>query len=116
MGWKLAELFVEISMKGLGAINQQLDNVKGQLEGIQKGADLVGDKAAKGFAVASAAVGGWVAAGLRGTVQANALAFQFQQLSRGIGDIFAPAINQAIELLTEVTQFFRNLSDEQKDN
>lgn len=115
MGFKLAELFVQITAKGLETFGAQLGGVKSQLESLKTASETVGSVAGKAFAAASAALGGWVAFGLRGTVQANALAFQFERLGMAIADIFAPAITKIVDVVASIADWFRGLSDSTKD-
>ena len=65
--------------------------------------------------VAAASLSALVAVGLRGTVQANALAFQFERLGRAVGDIFAPIINKVVDIVARLAEFFRGLSDQTRD-
>ncbi len=74
----------------------------------------IGRAAAVPFVVASAAVGGWVRAGLSGTTMGERLGLQFNLLSREIASLFIPVLNRVIEALQSVTSWFRQLSGPQQ--
>jgi len=66
------------------------------------------------YGLASGALLGYVHAGLSGTTTGEHLNFQFQELNRQIASLFLPAIEKGIQKLTDLVQWFRNLSGEQQ--
>lgn len=99
------------------ASTQQLtgaQKVQGALMAIQqqKAADLAAaqTKLALAYGLASGALLGYIRAGLSGTTTGEHLSFQFTELNRQIAALFLPAIEKAIQKLTQLTQWFRNLS------
>lgn len=87
---KLADLFVEFSVKGTKAFNTAMT-------------------------AASAAVTGFALAGFRGTVQSEMMAFQMQRLSREVASLFIPAMDSATRIVGELTKKFQGLSGQQQD-
>ncbi len=83
----------------------------------KSGADAAADgqnKLALAYGLASAALLKYINAGISGTTVGEHLSFQFQELNRQIAALFLPAIEKVIQKLTQLTQWFRNLSGEQQ--
>jgi hypothetical protein len=116
MAFRLAELFVEITLKGIAGFSQGLSNVHNQLKAIESGARAVGDVGTKAFAAMSVALGGWLRAGFSATAQGNLLALQFTLLHREIASLFLPEIIKLTEALTRLVNWFHRLTGAQQDN
>lgn len=69
-----------------------------------------------GFGLATAAMGGWVRAGIAGTTIGERLSWQTKQLSMQIASLFVPWIEKGIAALQGLTDRFRALSGEQQKN
>jgi hypothetical protein len=111
---KLFDLWVELGVKGFGAVSDAFKQVKTQLEAVQKGAEAVGKVATVAFASASATLAGFVRAGLAGTTAGEALSLRFQMLSREIASLFLPAIRATIGAVGSLVTWFRTLSGDQQ--
>lgn len=116
MAFRLAELFVEISLKGIAGFSQGLSNVHNQLKAIQTGAQAVGDVGTKAFAAMSIALGGWLRAGFSATAQGNLLALQFTLLHREIASLFLPELLKVTQALTQLVNWFQRLTGAQQEN
>lgn len=66
------------------------------------------------FGLSSAAILGFVRAGLSGTTAGEALSLQTQQLSREIAQLFLPAIQSAIRAVTGLVNWFKDLTGEEQ--
>jgi hypothetical protein len=67
------------------------------------------------FTLLSGSIVGFVAAGLRGTTEGNALAQRMSLISREIAGVFLPVVNKVIDVVTNVLNWFRNLTSAQQD-
>jgi phage-related protein len=63
---------------------------------------------------ASAGLAGIMFAGLRGTAEMERLLFNFQQISREIANIFAPAIRAVVSVTNTLLAAFRDLTGDQQ--
>lgn len=68
------------------------------------------------FAAASASILGFVTAGMSGTAQSQQLTFQMAELSRTIAGIFGPEIQGFIDIIRDLTNWLRSLSDAQLES
>jgi hypothetical protein len=119
----LAKEVVEILIRGAKKAEQDIDNLKKKLKQAEDQANKfqlkmtgVGEFARRAFTVATAATTGFVAAGLRGTVEGERLKTSFEGLSRQIASVFLPSINRGIDLVDRLTNKFKGLSGEQQTN
>lgn len=104
------------AVKGIVAIHSELGKWQKRQELINTLFGQFFDSAKKGFYLLTGSVMGFVAAGLRGTQEGNALAYRFQLLSQQIAAIFLPIIDKVIDYLGRIVSWFQNLSGEQQDN
>jgi phage-related protein len=98
-----------------GRVGAHLTLLGERVEKFQEKFEKISAAVVRPLQLATVAMAGFVAAGLRGTVQSEALAFHFERLARAVADIFAPAINQVIGAIESLANWFRGLSDRQKD-
>lgn len=112
---KLSELFVELTAKGVGAVNAALGSVQKQAAAVQAGLNAAAAAVESSLGRVTAALEGWARAGLAGSVEGDRLAFSMTQLARSIGGLFRPEIEAAGAALDKVTNFIRSLTPEQKE-
>jgi hypothetical protein len=113
---QLAELSVELALKGWHEVEQKLKTTKGTAELVEAGIKKIGHTAKYAFAIGTASILGFVRAGLQGTAQGEMLHYRMQMLSREIANVFLPTINKANEYLGQAVSWFRGLNGEQQDN
>lgn len=113
---QLAELSVDLIMKGWDTVKTQIKGLKDQCESVKAGIKKVELAATVGFALASASLLGFVRAGLQGTQQGEALGFRWTLLSREIAAIFLPVLTQVVKYLDQAIRYFQSLTREQQDN
>ncbi len=113
---KLAELFVEFTTRGVKEIQTALGQVHENLKQVQSGAEQVGRVAIRAFGVASLALGGFVKAGVSASAIGEVLRFEMDRLSRTIAGLFRPEIEAVITAVRSATDWFRNLTDQQREN
>ena len=93
MAFKLAELFVEFTTKGVGTVKSGIDAIKGSFAAV-----------AGPVAAAAAAVSAFAAAGLVGTAQGDRLAGAFQHFSQTVASLFLPVFETAGELVRRFSE------------
>jgi hypothetical protein len=81
----------------------------GKLEELSK-------SAARGFAVMTVGITGFVTAGLSGTALGERLTFQLSMLSREIANVFLPVIESISNGLQRLIDWFRSLTGEQQNS
>src|ERR1051325_7756769 len=81
----------------------------GKLEELSK-------SAARGFAVMTVGITGFVTAGLSGTALGERLTFQVSMLSREIANVFLPVIESISNGLQRLIDWFRSLTGEQQNS
>lgn len=114
MAWKLADLFVEFSLKGVTAVQKAFEGVQTQMEGVKKGAEAVANAAESAFGKAKLGVMGFATAGLAASSAGQILAFQMERLSRTVAGLFGPEIYAAINGVQRLTDWINSLSNAQK--
>jgi phage-related protein len=114
--WRLADLFVELSVQGAEALNQKLNGVKTELDKVQAGVEAVGRVADRSIGRAVAAFTGLTAAGVATSNMGAALASRFEVLSRSVASVLLPALEQVLGVLDEAIGFFQSLSGEEQEN
>jgi len=92
-----------------------MGRARGGLEKLQGSLQVVGQAATIGFATATAALGGFITAGIAASSYGQIISYQMGELSRQITALFMPAIQAAVNGLMEVVQWFRSLSGVQQD-
>ncbi len=107
-GGALAKLAAPVTVPVKLLATGAMDMLGKLTEGLKK----VGEAATVPFVIASAAIGGWVRAGLSGTTMGERLGLQFSLLSREIASLFIPVLEMVIGALQRVTDWFRSLSGE----
>lgn len=111
---KLADLFVEWSMKGIEGFQAALTQAKSGLEKVQQGADAVGKIGDAAFRKAGLALTGLVTAGVAMSAQGAVLTFQMERLSRTVAGLFGPEIRKVIEWVTQLVQKLQQLTEHQR--
>jgi hypothetical protein len=91
--------------------NAALGNWNRGLARVQESLAPVSTMTGRAFAVLTAGVMGFVYAGMRGTVEGNALTLRFQLLSREIAGVFKPVINGIINALDRLRAWLHGSSD-----
>jgi hypothetical protein len=93
----------------LGLFQQQLEKAAQSMQSFAR-------YAAIGFATITGTIGGFVRAGPASSAMGEMLSFQMGFLARSIAGLFTPEIQKAIELVQRATNWFRQLSDRQREN
>lgn len=112
---RLASLFVEFAAKGVSGVQQALAGVQQQIQNVAAGATAFGQVAEAAFGRAKIALVGVVTAGIAASSTGQVLHFQMEQLSRTVAGLFSPELLKLSQLLRTVTDWFRNLSDAQRE-
>lgn len=113
---KLAEMFVEFTIKGIQGVQTALGTLHTQLKQIQTGSEAVGRAATLAFGTASLAIGGFIKEGISASAVGDVLAVQMEKLGRNVAGLFSPEIHKAIDLLRQVNDWFRDLTEQQREN
>lgn len=115
---KLAELFVQLTVSGwnalkgtLGAVNVALKTTEGLAKGLRPFVEL----SEKAFNRLTLSIMGFVTAGLLGTAEGNALAFQMRLLAMEIAGIFLPTFDRVLHTVRSMVAWFKQLTGEQQE-
>jgi hypothetical protein len=115
MAWRIAEAFVEFSIRNVEAVVKGMDQVKAGLDRVQSGAQVVGRVATAAFAGITASMYGFVHSGLSASNMGTLLSFQFERLSRSMAGLFQPEIRKVIEGISALTGWIERLTPHQKE-
>ena len=98
---KLAE--VKMKTSGGPESEKAIDKITGKLKGMQIAAVLAGGAIASGVALLTRAA-------MAGTVEADQLSKSYEIAGRVIGDVFAPYVRLATEMIQKITKYWSSLS------
>ena len=98
---------IKVDTKGLPAAEKGIAAITGKLQKMQMVALVVGG-------AIGGAVGTLTRAASAGTVEGEQLAKSYEYAARTIGDMFAPYVRLATDLINRFTSYFRSLSAETK--
>ncbi len=99
------------ALKGtLGAVNVALKTTEGLAKGLRPFIDLT----EKAFNRLTISVMGFVTAGLLGTAEGNALAFQMRLLAMEVAGVFLPTFDRVLSTVRNLVAWFKNLAGEQQ--
>ncbi|AWM39778.1 hypothetical protein GobsT_18600 [Gemmata obscuriglobus] len=111
---KIADGIIQIALAGYEKVKEQLNAVKGQLGQMKNGLDTLTSASAKGFAVASAGILGFLKAA--DPVRFTIFTQKLEVLAIHIGRTFIPLLESAIKWIDKLIAYFSKLSDGQRDN
>jgi len=101
---------------GLKNIKESFLGAGGAVDKFSERMKKVGATALIAGAAVSGAVGMLVRSASSGTVEGEHLSKAFEVLSRTVGDMFAPYVRMATELVNKLTSYWNSLSGELKDS
>jgi hypothetical protein len=90
--------------------------VKEQAETVASGIGAVGVAAGIMYAKLTESIAGYVRAGIAASAIGDQINWQMQQISLSIAGLFRPELEKLINMLRAVTDWFRSLSDAQREN
>lgn len=110
----IAEGWIKIALKGVEAAKAKLEDLKASSKKIGEGLSNIGSASARGFAVATGSILGF----LRAADPVRFAIFQakLEILAIHIGRIFIPILIKAIGVVDKLITYFRNLSNGQREN
>jgi hypothetical protein len=110
---KLADSVIKIALAGYDQAKAQLTALKAQLQTIHSGMAAIGSASSKGFALATGSITGFLKAA--DPVRFEIFTQKIQILSMYIGLSFIPILDRAIKWLDKVINYFKHLTDEQRE-
>lgn len=123
MAFALADLYVEISTKGLGGVSAQLSGLEKQMKDaatIMGGAEAslakVGRAGTAAIGLITGSLAGLVAKGLQGQGVTQQVSLQFDILARNVAGLFRPEIEALAGTFKTLVNWFQNLDDAQRAN
>lgn len=114
MAFRIAELFVEWTMKGVEAFQKAIETAHTSIAKLSAGANAVGQQAEAAFNKLNGTVGGFVRQGIAASAMGDVLNFQLQRLALSIAGLFGPELNKIIGLIERFTNYLNSLSAEQR--
>lgn len=103
-------------VKGVDSVQKALGTIHTQLQQVKSGMDTVGRAATYAFGAASLALGGFVRQGIAASNLGDVLRFNLEALSRNIAGLFTPEILRANRAIGDLVEWFRQLTDTQREN
>jgi hypothetical protein len=85
-----------------------------RIEKLQESTRAYTAATAIGFAAVTGTIGGFVAAGLHSSAMGQILTLRMQQMSGAVAGLFRPEIQKAIDMVSGLTSWIRNLSEGQR--
>lgn len=112
----LLDFFVSFFAKGQEQVKAAMDDVRTTSEKAAQGINAVGVASGIIYAKLAESVGSYVRAGIAASAIGDQINVQMQQISLSIAGLFRPELEKLIAGLRAVTDWFRNLTDAQREN
>ncbi|OWK46628.1 hypothetical protein [Fimbriiglobus ruber] len=110
----IANGFIKIALSGLDTAKKQLAQVQETAAKVGGALQSVGAASAKGFAVGTASITGFLKAA--DPVRFSIFQAKLEILTMYIGRMFIPILEDAIKVVDRITDFFKSLSKEQEES